>query len=339
MVIVDKLEYTETVYDLTVPETGCFFANGILVHNCSEIGLRPQQFCNLTETNVSDVTSQEELNARVKAAAFLGTLQAGYTDFHYLRPIWEENTKEEALIGVGMTGIASGGVLDLDLIQAAEIVKSENTRVAAIIGINPAARTTCVKPSGSTSCVVGSSSGIHAWHNDFYIRRVRVGKNEALYGYLKENLPELVEDCVFKPHLDAVISIPQRAPEGAVLRNESALHLLARVKKFNKEWVQPGHRSGAQQHNVSCTISIKDKEWGRVGKWMWENKDFYTGISVLPFSDHSYKQAPFEDCTEEEFNRLFALLKDVDLSKVIETEDNTDLKDQSACAGGSCEIK
>lgn len=306
---------------------------------CAEIGLRSNQFCNLTETNASDVTTQEELNKRVRAAAFLGTLQAGYTDFHYLRPIWEDNTKEEALIGVGITGIASGGILELDLTQAAEIVKSENSRVAAIIGINPAARTTCVKPSGSTSCVVGSSSGIHAWHNDFYIRRVRVGKNEALYGYLKNTIPELIEECVFKPHLDAVISIPQRAPEGSVLRSESALHLLNRVKKFNKEWVQPGHRSGAQQHNVSCTVSIKEKEWDRVGKWMWENKDFYTGISVLPYDDHTYKQAPFEDCTEEEFNRLFNLLKDVDLSKVIETEDNTDLKDQAACAGGSCEIK
>ena len=135
-----------------------------------------------------------------------------------------------------------------------------------------------------------------------------------------------------------MVSIPQRAPEGAVLRNESALHLLNRVKKFNKEWVQPGHRSGVQQHNVSCTISIKEKEWEKVGKWMWENKDFYTGISVLPYDGHTYKQAPFEDCTEEEFNRLFALLKDTDLSKVIEAEDHTDLKDQAACGANGCAV-
>lgn len=306
---------------------------------CAEIGLRSNQFCNLTETNVSDVTTQEELEKRVKAAAFIGTLQAGYADFHYLRPIWEENTKEEALIGVGMTGIASGGIFNLDLTKAAELVKTENGRVAGIIGIRPAARTTCVKPSGSTSCVVGSSSGIHAWHNDFYIRRMRVGKAEPLYQYLVNKMPGLIEDCVFKPHLDAVISIPQRAPEGAILRNESAMQLLNRVKKFNKEWVQPGHRSGVQQHNVSCTVSIKDKEWDKVGKWMWDNQDVYTGISVLPFDGGSYQQAPFEDCSEEEFNRLFSMLKDINLSHVIEDEDMTALNDQAACSGGACEIK
>lgn len=305
---------------------------------CAEIGLRSNQFCNLTETNVSDINTQEELNARVKAAAFLGTLQAGYTDFHYLRPIWKENTEQEALIGVGMTGIASAGVMALNLKEAAEVVKEENARVAGLIGINPAARTTCVKPSGSTSCVVGSSSGIHAWHNDFYIRRVRVGKNESLYRYLAEKMPELVEDCVFKPHIDAVISIPQRAPEGAILRKESALDLLARVKKFNEEWVKTGHRTGIQQHNVSCTVSIKDKEWDRVGKWMWNNNTSYTGISVLPHDGHTYQQAPFEDCTEEEFNRLFNLLKEIDLNRVIEEEDATNLTDQAACGAGGCAI-
>lgn len=326
------------VFDFTEPETHWGIVEGCIVHN-SEIGLRSNQFCNLTEVNVSDVTMQEELNSRVKAGAFIGTLQAGYTDFHYLRDIWKQNSEEESLIGVGMTGIASGGVLFLDLEEAAKMVNNENKRVAGIIGINPAARTTCIKPSGSTSCVVGSSSGIHAWHNDYYIRRVRVGKQEALYKYLKENMPELVEDCVFKPHIEAVVSIPQKAPKGSVLRNESVRSLLDRVKRFNTEWVAAGHNSGKQHHNVSCTVSIKEDEWDYVGQWMWDNRDNYTGISVLPFSDHTYQQAPFEDCTEEVFEKMYALLQEIDLSKVIEVEDNTNLTDQAACAGGACEIK
>lgn len=306
---------------------------------CSEIGLRSNQFCNLTEVNVSDVVSQDELDARVRAGAFIGTLQAGYTAFHYLRDIWKENSEEESLIGVGMTGIASGGILALDLNKAAREVNAENKRVASIIGINPAARTTCIKPSGSTSCVVGSSSGIHAWHNEYYIRRIRVGKQEALYKYLKDNIPELVEDCIFKPHIEAVVSIPQKAPEGSVLRNESVQDLLNRVKRFNSEWIASGHKSGKQHHNVSCTVSIKEDEWDYVGEWMWNNQDNYTGISVLPFSDHTYQQAPFEDCSKEVFDKMYSLLKDIDLSKVIEVEDNTNLTDQSACAGGACEIK
>lgn len=305
---------------------------------CAEIGLRSNQFCNLTEINASDVTSQEELNARAAAASFLGTLQAGYTDFHYLRPIWQENCEEEALIGVGMTGIASGGVLNLNLSEASKVVVDENVKTAKMIGINVAARTTCVKPSGTTSCVVGSSSGIHAWHNDFYIRRMRIGKNESLYRYLVNVIPELIEDCVFKPHIDAVISIPQRAPKSAILRSESAIHLLERVKTFNQQWVSPGHSSGVQQHNVSCTVSIKSDEWDIVRDWMWSNKEFYTGISVLPHDGHTYQQAPFEDCSEEEFNMLFAKLKQIDLSQVVEEEDNTNLTAEAACAGGACVV-
>ena len=335
---VTPLDTQVDVYDFTEPETHWGIVEGCIVHN-SEIGLRSNQFCNLTEVNVSDVVTQEELNSRVKAGAFIGTLQAGYTDFHYLRDIWKHNSEEESLIGVGMTGIASGGVLNLNLKEAAETVNCENKRVADIIGINPAARTTCIKPSGSTSCVVGSSSGIHAWHNDYYIRRVRVGKQEALYKYLKENMPTLVEDCVFKPHIEGVVSIPQKAPYGSVLRNESVQSLLERVKRFNTEWIAAGHNSGKQHHNVSCTVSIKEDEWEYVGNWMWDNKDNYTGISVLPFFEHTYQQAPFEDCSEEEFDYLYSFLQDIDLSKVIEVEDNTNLTDQAACSGGACEIK
>ena len=283
--------------------------------------------------------SQEEYEARVRAAAFIGTLQASYTDFHYLRPVWQRNTEKDALIGVSMTGIASGAVLDLDMKAGAKIVKEENARVAELLGIKPAARTTCVKPAGTTSLTLGTSSGIHAWHNDYYIRRVRVGKNEPIYEYINQFHPELIEDEFFRPHDTAVISAPQKAPEGAITRDESALEMLERVKKVSVEWVKGGHRKGQNTHNVSATVTIKDDEWAEVGEWMWENRSCYNGLSVLPHSDHTYKQAPFEDCDEETYNEMLKSLLSVDLTNVIETQDNTDLQGELACAGGACEIK
>jgi len=306
---------------------------------CCEIALRPFQFCNLCEVNVSDIESQEDLNARVRAAAFIGTLQAGYTNFHYLRDVWKRTTEKDALIGVSMTGIGSGTILGYNMKEASKIVKEENERVANLIGINKSARTTTVKPAGTTSLTLGTSSGIHAWHNDYYIRRIRVGKNEAIYTYLLINHPELIEDEYFRPHDTAVISIPQKAPEGAILRTESPFQLLERIKKVHLEWVKPGHRSGSNTHNVSATVSIKPEEWDGVGEWMWDNKDHYNGLSVLPFSEHTYIQAPFEDCTEERYNELMKSLNNIDLSKVVELDDNTELKDQAACAGGACEIQ
>ena len=305
---------------------------------CCEIALRPYQFCNLCEVNVSDVESQEDLERRVRAASFIGTLQAGYTDFHYLRPIWKKTTERDALIGVSMTGIGSGAVLGLDMKKAAAIVKQENARVAKILGIKTAARTTTVKPAGTTSLTLGTSSGIHAWHNDYYLRRIRVGKNEAIYNYLKINHDELIEDENFRPHDTAVITVPQRAPEGAILRTESPLQTLERVKRVATEWVNPGHRRGNNTHNVSCTISIRDHEWDAVGSWMWNNRDSYNGISVLPYNGGTYVQAPFEDCDQETFERLFETLQEVDLTKVIELSDETDLSGEAACAGGACEI-
>ena len=305
---------------------------------CCEIALRPFQFCNLTEVNVSNVVSQEDYEDRVRAASFIGTLQAGYTDFHYLRPIWQRTTEKDALVGISMTGIGSGAVLGLNMKSASRVVKEENERVANLIGINKAARTTTVKPAGTTSLTLGTSSGIHAWHNDYYIRRVRVGKNESMYSYLKENHPELVEDEYFRPHDTAVISIPQKAPDGSILRNESPIQLLERVKKVQQEWIRPGHRSGSNAHNVSATISIREHEWPAVGEWMWENKEHYNGLSCLPYNGGTYVQAPFEDCTKEKYEELMLTLKDVDLSKIIENNDETDLSGELACAGGACEI-
>ena len=305
---------------------------------CCEIALRPYQFCNLTEINMADIESQEDFNARASAASFLGTLQASYSDFHYLRDIWRKNTEKDALLGVSMTGIASESNLKLDYAQASQIVKETNNVISAAIGINKAARTTAVKPAGTTSLVLGTSSGIHAWHNDYYIRRMRLGKNEAIYSYLAINHPELLEDEYFNPTLQSVISVPQKAPNGAITRYESTLDLLERVKLISKDWVKEGHVKGNNTHNVSCTVSVRDDEWKIIGEWMWANKEYYNGLSVLPYHGGTYKQTPFEDCTKEVYNTMMATLKDVDLSKVIEVQDNTNFADSAACGGGNCEI-
>ena len=321
-------------------EPGIYFSNDKDwgTNPCCEIALRPFQFCNLCEVNVSNVESQEDLNERVKVGAFIGTLQAAYTDFHYLRDIWRKTTEKDALLGVGMTGIGSGAVLGLDLKQAADIAKAENAHVAEIIGINKAARVTTVKPSGTSSLVLGTSSGIHAWHNDYYIRRIRVGKNEAIYTHLAIHHPELVEDDFFKPTIQAVISVPQKAPEGSILRTENVIDMLERVKLFNTKWVKKGHRKGANTNNVSATVSIQENEWKEVGEWMWENKETFNGLSVLPYFGGSYTQAPFEDITKEQFDEMVKHLHGIDLSEVVEFDDMTSLMDQQACAGGACEI-
>jgi len=305
---------------------------------CAEINLKANQFCNLCEINASDIETQEEYNARAKAAAFIGTLQASYTDFHYLRDVWKKTTEKEALLGIGMTGIASGAVFKLNMKEAAKVAVEENERVAKILGINKAARVTTVKPSGTTSLVLGTSSGIHAWHDDFYLRRIRLGKNEALYTYLNMYHPEMLEDDFFKPTLQSIVSVPQRAPEGAITRSESAMDLLERIKTINKNWIKPGHRKGANMHNVSATVTIKQDEWPAVGEWLYENKEYFTALSFLPEDLGTYKQAPFETITEEQFNEAVKSLHEVDLSRVVEMSDNTALMDQAACAGGACEV-
>jgi ribonucleoside-diphosphate reductase alpha chain len=287
---------------------------------------------------VSDIESQEDYNNRVRAAAFIGTIQAGYTNFHYLREIWQETTERDALIGISMTGIGSAAVLKMDMKAGADVVKRENARVAKLIGINKSARCTTVKPAGTTSLVLGTSSGIHAWHNDYYVRRLRVGKNEAIYSYLSIHHPEILEDDYFRPHDTAIISIPQKAPEGSIIRTESAMDLLERIKKVATEWVRGGHRKGSNTHNVSATVSLKDDEWDSVGEWMWTNRDKYNGLSVLPYDGGTYTQAPFEDITKEQYGEMIKALHQLDLSKVVELNDNTDLKDQLACAGGACEV-
>ena len=321
-------------------EPGIYFSNDKDwgTNPCCEIALRPYQFCNLCEVNVSNIESQEDLNARVKAAAFIGTLQAGYTNFHYLRPVWQETTEKDALIGISMTGIGSGVVLGYDMAQAADIVKDENVRVAKTIGINKSARCTTVKPAGTTSLTLGTSSGIHAWHNDYYIRRIRVGKNESIYPYLHENHPELIDDEYFRPHDTAVIEIPQKAPAGSILRTESPFQILERVKKVATEWVKEGHRTGNNTHNVSATISLKEEDWELAGQWMWDNRESYNGLSVLPYDGGTYTQAPFEDIDKETYDEMMKSLSGIDLSNIVELQDETNLTGELACAGGNCDI-
>jgi len=334
------MEIWDRVKESGSGEPGFYFSNDKDwgTNPCCEIALRPYQFCNLTEINVSDVETQEEYENRARVASLIGTLQAGYTDFHYLRDVWNRTTEKDSLIGVSMTGIASGKVLDLDMKAASLVVKKENRRVSRAIGIKPAARTTCVKPAGTTSLTLGTSSGIHAWHNDHYVRRMRVGKNETIYAHLAANHPELVEDEYFRPHDTAVITIPQKAPEGAITRSESSLQLLKRIKKVTEEWVKPGHHRGQNTHNVSATISIKDTEWIDVGEWMWENRDCYNGLSVIPYTDHVYRQPPFEDCSPEKYEVLSSALGEVNLAQIVELEDSTNLGGELACSGASCEI-
>jgi len=294
--------------------------------------------CNLSEINASTIKTQEDLNSRAKAASVIGTLQASYTDFHYLRDVWQETCEKDALLGVSMTGICSGGVSKLNLQEATDIVIKENIRVSKLIGINSAARATCIKPAGTTSLKLGCSSGVHAWHNDYYIRSLRVNKTESIYPYLVNNFPDLIEDEKFKPNQEAVIGIPQKAPAGAILRSESALDTLERVKKFSLEWVKPGHVKGPNTHNVSCTISIKDTEWEPVGKWMWDNREIYNGIAVMPHDGGTYVQAPFQDCSKSKYYSMLKSLKNINLDEVIEHEDSTNLSGEVACGGHGCAV-
>lgn len=320
-------------------EPGFYFTNDLDwgTNPCCEIALRPFQFCNLCEVNVSDVNSQEDLNERARAAAFLGTLQAGFTDFHYLREQWKTTTMQDALIGVGMTGIASKRIDRFDLSEMASVSKHMNMITSGKINIEFAARCTTIKPSGTTSLVLGTSSGIHAWHSGYYLRRVRIGKNEALYAHLHTHHPELLEDDLLNRQ-QAIICIPQKAPGGSTLRDEDVMDLLERIKKFHAEWVRSGFRRGNNGNNVSATVSISEGDWQRVGDWMWENKASYNGLSVLPFDNGNYKQAPFEDIDEAQYVLREKSLRAIDLSHVLEFDDETDHKAEAACAGGACAI-
>lgn len=307
---------------------------------CVEIALDPDQFCNLTSIVAYDVRTQEEFNNRAKVAAFIGTLQAGYTDFHYLRAIWKETTERDALLGVSITGIASGTILGLDEAEAAACAVSENERIAEIIGINAAARVTCIKPEGSGTNAMGvMGSGIHAVHSEFYIRNVRIKKNTPLYNHLMLYMPEFVNSDVMEPDYKAVVSIPMKAPEGVITRTESAQDLLDRVERFSKNWVATGHKTGINTHNVSATISVRPEEWESVAEWMWQNKTTYSGLSLLPYSGGNYKQAPFEEIDWEKYDEMWNKFPEhIDFTQIKEGEETrTHASESLACAGNNCE--
>jgi ribonucleoside-diphosphate reductase alpha chain len=237
-----------------------------------------------------------------------------------------------------MTGIGSGEILKYNLEIAANTAMVVNQLITEKIGTNEAARITCIKPSGTTSLVLGTASGIHAWHNDYYLRTMRFNKNEDVAVYLMDKHPELCEDDVLRPTDTVCVRIPVKAPEGSIFRTETAIDTLERVKKFSNEWIKPGHINGANTHNVSATVSILEDGWEEVGTWMWDNREVYNGLSVLPHFGGTYKQAPFEDITKEEYEERIITLKNVDLTKVTELDDTVDFGQVAACGGGACEI-
>ena len=335
-----------------IKESGCGEPGFVFTNNadwgvnpCVEIGLRPHQFCNLVEINASDIKDQQDFNERAYAASYISTLQASYTDFHYLRNIWKKTTEREALTAVSLTGVASGAIDGLDAQEAADIVVKTNVALAKLIGINPSARSTCIKPAGTTSIILSNEdndelcpSGIHGAHAPYIIRRMRFGKEESIFKFLSKNIPNLIEDDFYSPQATGIICIPMKAPKNSIMRTEPAIALLERIKGLNQSWIMPGHISGDNTHNISATISIKDEEWEDVAEWMWVNKSFYNGLSVLPYDGGTYIQAPFEEITEEKYNEMMKHVKDLDFTKIKEDVDQTDLSGEIACAGGVCEL-
>ena len=338
-------EEFKNVYDMCINsnagEPGFFWTNDVEwgTNPCAEIGLQSNQFCNLTTTNLTGLKNEKDLENRVYAAALLGTLQAGFTDFPYLSEKWRTVTENEALIGCSFTGIADASGLTGDQLQkAAKLVLEVNEKYSRKIGTNQATRTTAIKPEGTASCVLGSSSGIHARHSEFYLRRVRMNKDDELARYLTRVVPELVEADIFSPN-GVVVTIPQEAPKGAITRHqESADALFERVKHYYNNWVLPGHRDGVNTHNISCTINYKPEEISLLFSKLWEDRYQYAAVSLLPFSDAIYQQAPFEDCNKETFEKYNQMVSEIDLTKVMEFEDNTNRAEQLACAGGICEL-
>lgn len=332
----------QMIIDSNSGEPGVYFTNDpeYGTNPCCEISLRPFTFCNLCEVNSGNIESQEDFNERARVAAFFGTLQAGFTDFHYLRPIWRKNTEKDSLIGVGITGIASNFIKDLNKEEASYHAMEENSRVAKLINVNEAARVSTIKPSGTSSLVVGASSGIHAWHSPKYIRNIQCAVGDDLHQFFSTHHPELIKIMDYFPNT-AVIGIPVEAPKGATTReDESTLDLLERVKDFNINWVKSGHRSGPNTNNVSATISVKEEEWEKVGEWMWENKNNYNGLSVLPYDGGTYRDAPFQEVDEETYQRKLEYIKnnEIDLTLILEEEDFTDQKSELACGAGGCEV-
>ena len=303
---------------------------------CSEIILRPYQFCNLTEVVIRPTDSEKSLTRKVKLATILGTIQSTYTHMPYLRPVWRRNTEEERLLGVSLTGIMDNEITNKPtaklLNKLRDTAVQTNNDVAQQLGISASAAITCVKPSGTVSQLVDSASGIHARHSEYYIRTVRGDNKDPLTQFMQDaGIPS--EACVMKPESTTVFSFPVKSPAGAVTRNDmSAIEQLEMWKMYALEWCE---------HKPSVTITVRDEEWLKVGAWVYDNFDICSGVSFLPHSDHTYAQAPYQDCDKKVYtDALKAMPKSIDWSKLsdYEKEDNTAGTQTLACSGDSCEV-
>lgn len=302
---------------------------------CSEIILRPYQFCNLTEAVVRHDDTKETLMYKVKLATILGTIQSTFTKFPYLRKVWQNNTEAERLLGVSLTGIFDNKLLttqgdDLNgiLNELRDVARATNKEWAEKLGIAPSTAITCVKPSGTVSQLVDSASGIHPRHSKYYIRRVRGDKKDPLTTFLVEQgVPS--EDCVYKPTQTTVFSFPQKAPDGLTREDVTPIDHLELWLTYQREWCE---------HKPSVTISVEEKDWPSVGAWVWDHFDEISGVSFLPYSEHTYKQAPYEECSEEEYNTLKTSMPVIDWTKFQELTDNVEGAQMLACVSGVCEI-
>ena len=302
---------------------------------CSEIVLRPYQFCNLTEVMVRPDDTLETLKQKVRMAAILGTIQATFTHFPYLRKVWQRNTEEERLLGVSLTGIYDHEVMGsyksapLWLDQLREVANEANREFADILGIPHSTAITAVKPSGTVSQLTDTASGIHPRHAPFYIRRVRGDNKDPLTQFLiSQGIP--AEPCVMKPNTTTVFSFPQRAPEGLVTRDDvNAIKHLELWLTYQRHWCE---------HKPSVTISVTENEWPSVGAFVWEHFDEMSGVSFLPHDGGTYRQAPYEECTKEDYDRLLAQMPTINWAAFTENTDNVEGAQTLACTAGGCEI-
>jgi len=302
---------------------------------CSEIILRPYQFCNLSECVVRHDDDKETLLRKVRLASILGTIQSTFTKFPYLRKVWQRNTEEERLLGVSLTGIydnkllcTQGEELNVLLDELRECARATNTEWAAALGIPVSAAITCVKPSGTVSQLTNSASGIHPRHAKFYIRRVRGDKKDPLTQFLVgQGVP--AEDCVYKPTQTTVFSFPQRAPDGLTRSDVTPIDHLELWLTYQRHWCE---------HKPSVTISVEEKDWPAVGAWTWDNFDEISGVSYLPYDGGTYRQAPYEECTEQEYNALKASIPVINWLQLKENTDNVEGAQMLACSAGVCEI-
>jgi ribonucleoside-diphosphate reductase alpha chain len=305
---------------------------------CSEIILRPYQFCNLSSVIVRAGDTLESLKEKVALATILGTFQSTLTNFPYLRKVWQTNTEDERLLGVSMTGILDNTLLndayDKDLPARLEELKNvavdTNKSLAAELGINASAAITCVKPEGTVSQLTGTASGIHPQHSAYFIRRVRSDAKDPITDFLKQSgFPW--EPCVMKPESTTIFSFPMKTPEGARLREDlSAIEHLDLWLVFQRHWCE---------HKPSVTISVNENEWPKVGAWTWENFDEITGVSYLPMDGGTYRQAPYESIDETTYNALLVEMPDsIDWEQMKEKTDNVEGAQMLACTSGACEI-